>query len=356
MKFIFRLLACIVLPVSAFVMSGCQEKDTLGDTGFWGVSAPQTVMNSGEMVTISFETSDAWTIDPVTSDGEDWITVRATDNSESAGKGTVRMSIAQNNGAARSVDVFITVSGFERSLLCTISQGEGSGEMNSAINEAMHSRLMEDYLWKDDYAALSNEGKIEMDAAWSDFLYTNLTKLGETNIEDGGRYREYSTLAGERYIYSYIEEVSSTRSQPQTRAASAYGLGLGPTMANPLYDGMSDVGLVIGYVYQGSPAYKAGLRRGDIIYSINGNKLNLSNYSSYQQELYYAPQGPYAIEYYRYEPLGGKLDLVARTLDQPLAMGTFPMSPVLLCTIFQGDTEYNGQTYKSNIGYFVFFT
>ena len=27
--------------------------------------------------------------------------------------------------------------------------------------------------------------------------------------------------------------------------------------------------------------------------------------------------------------------------------------PVLLCTIFQGDTEYNGQTYKSNIGYFV---
>ena len=200
MKFIFRLLACIVLPVSAFVMSGCQEKDTLGDTGFWGVSAPQTVMNSGEMVTISFETSDAWTIDPVTSDGEDWITVRATDNSESAGKGTVRMSIAQNNGAARSVDVFITVSGFERSLLCTISQGEGSGEMNSAINEAMHSRLMEDYLWKDDYAALSNEGKIEMDAAWSDFLYTNLTKLGEINIEDGGRYREYSTRFRKRIM------------------------------------------------------------------------------------------------------------------------------------------------------------
>lgn len=26
---------------------------------------------------------------------------------------------------------------------------------------------------------------------------------------------------------------------------------------------------------------------------------------------------------------------------------------MLLCTIFQGDTEYNGQTYKSNIGYFV---
>lgn len=26
---------------------------------------------------------------------------------------------------------------------------------------------------------------------------------------------------------------------------------------------------------------------------------------------------------------------------------------MLLCTIFQGDTDYNGQTYKSNIGYFV---
>lgn len=45
-----------------------------------------------------------------------------------------------------------------------------------------------------------------------------------------------------------------------------------------LYGNGSDVFIVVNYVYPDSPAAKAGLKRGDIIYSIDNNKLNKNNY------------------------------------------------------------------------------
>jgi C-terminal processing protease CtpA/Prc len=45
-----------------------------------------------------------------------------------------------------------------------------------------------------------------------------------------------------------------------------------------LYGEGTDVFIVVNYVYPGSPAAKAGLKRGDIIYSIDNTKLNDNNY------------------------------------------------------------------------------
>ena len=73
-------------------------------------------------------------------------------------------------------------------------------------------------------------------------------------------YRDYSASAGERYIYSYISEVSSTKTIA-TKAgelASVSGLGIGPLFASIFEEGTNYIGLTVGYVYPGSPAGEPG--------------------------------------------------------------------------------------------------
>lgn len=59
---------------------------------------------------------------------------------------------------------------------------------------------------------------------------------------------------------------------------------------------LSDRSVIISvrYALPGSPAEKAGIKRGDIITSINGNTLNLDNYSSVMQPYYSA--NPYRVQ------------------------------------------------------------
>ena len=199
--------------------------------------------------------------------------------------------------------VLVQVEGYKNpETVCSITQSgtEEGGKVSTtdvALNEYMHKFLKEHYLFNDEYNTLDVSCN---SVSYSNFLPTYLLQM-KTNLEDGGTYRAFSANSGERYIYSYIEKLGE-RTRAVTRATSVVGTGLGTFFSSYMAD-KTTIGLAIGYVFEGSPADKAGLRRGDVIVSVNGNTVNKSNYKQYMSDLYYAGGGQtFNIGYRRYMP------------------------------------------------------
>lgn len=292
----------IYMALMALAVIACTKED-FGITEIENPRAEKNVTVYGETVTVSFVAEGPWYAElELKSEGE-WATISQMKGIESAGPGTVRVRFSKNETESERVaELYVAVRGKDRMLVATFTQsaGENISAMSSALNEIMDKRLREDYLWADDYAKLEIDKTVNYDK----FLYTHLTKLGDINIEDGGYYRDYSASAGERYIYSYISEVTSTKAPIATKAGeltSTFGLGIGPMFASVYESGTDYIGLTIGYVYPGSPAETAGLRRGDTIYKMGSTRITRSNYQSVMQELFYSPSGTYDIVYARYE-------------------------------------------------------
>lgn len=292
----------LYLALTALAVIACTKED-FGITEIENPRAEKNVTVYGETVTVKFVAEGPWYAElELKSEGE-WATISQMKGIESAGPGTVRVRFSKNETESERVaELYVAVRGKDRMLVATFTQsaGENISAMSAALNEIMDKRLREDYLWADDYAKLEIDKTVNYDK----FLYTHLTKLGDINIEDGGYYRDYSASAGERYIYSYISEVTTTKAPIATKAGeltSTFGLGIGPMFASVYESGTDYIGLTIGYVYPGSPAETAGLRRGDTIYKMGSTRITRSNYQSVMQELFYSPSGTYDIVYARYE-------------------------------------------------------
>ena len=210
MKRIFNFILLIAVSVTLVSVSSC-KKDNLEGTEGSGISninnpwEGDSINSSGETVTINFDAEAAWTADIELSDEGDWAEIAAMNNNDAAGRGSIRLYVDPNSSDERSISVYVTVEGYPRTLLCELKQAAGDAVLNEALNSAMHAYLKENYLWKDEYNKLDESGDIDLSAPYTDFLYTNLTKMGDTNIEDGGVYREYSVYEGQRYIYSRID-------------------------------------------------------------------------------------------------------------------------------------------------------
>ena len=277
-----RILLYVLMALTVLASCGQEEPELqLGVSEIDNPRQDKTVARFGETVTVTFMADAAWEAELVLSEGECWAEIAQTLGQDAAGKGTVRIRFKKNEtDAERSAELFVSVAGGASELIASFTQaaGDATSAMSSYLNEYMHKVLAEDYLWADAY----NELEVDMSVTYDKFLYTNLTKLGDTNIEDGGYYRDYSSSAGERYIYSRISEVASTKAG---ELASVYGLGIGPLFASLLEEGTSYIGLTVGYVYPGSPAESAGLRRGDTIYEVGNTRITKTNYQSYMNEL-----------------------------------------------------------------------
>lgn len=360
MNKIFRyILSAGLAAVVGAAFTGC-EKDNLNDLSKYGISNlenpkdGQTVSRLGETVTVSFTADGAWTATLGLEEGEKWARVAAQNNNSEAGKGSIRLVFEKNSSAdERAVDLWISVDGHKRTVLCTFTQaGNSVNALSETLNKAMHERLLTDYLWNTEYKALDEKGEIEMMVNYDEFLNVNLTKMGDANIEDGGFYREYSVNAGKRYIYSYISEIGGSsasyapaapESKAQTKASATMGLGMGPTLASA-YSTQTDRCLVLGYVYKDSPADKAGLKRGDLIVGVNGARLDASNYSQYQWELYTSTSGTYSIDYGRYDSETGTKLVESNTV---VTAAAFELHPIIFASLFQNEDK------TINIGYIV---
>lgn len=348
MKKLFLLVLSAVLALAS-----CSKDEMGGISSIDNPRADKQVARYGETVTVTFQADGPWEAEIVLKDGEGWAEIAQVKDNDKAGKGTVRIRFARNEqGTERVAELYVTVSGGSRTLVGTFTQaaGDDTSAMSAYLNQYMHNRLVNEYLWADEYSKLD----IDMEVSYDKFLYTHLTKLGDLNIEDGGYYRDYSSSAGERYIYSYISEVATTKTVP-TRAGeltSTLGLGIGPLFASVYQEGTNYIGLTVGYVYPGSPAEAAGLRRGDTIYQVGGNRITKSNYQSLMNELFYTKTGSYSIAYARYvaNDAEQRYDLVEDNVAN-ITAASYGYNPILFAAILtNGDIE-GDETAPFNIGY-----
>ena len=326
----------LILMIAALAAIACTTDGGSALSSIDNPRAEKLVSVYGETVTITFVAKDAWSADLVLNGGGDWAVISQTTGNDKAGQGIVRVRFTKNETEEeRSAELYITVKGASKERIAILRQaaGENKSAMSAYLNNYMHQRLLKEYLWADEYAKLN----VDMNVSYDKFLYTHLVQLGNTNIEDGGYYRDYSSSAGERYIYSYISEITSTKAPVVTKAGelmSTSGLGIGPMFASLFESGTDYIGLTLGYVYPGSPAETAGLRRGDTIYQVGGNRLTRSNYQSYMQELFYNPIGTYKITYARYveNEAQQKYDLTLNNTVN-VTTGTYGYNPILFAAI-----------------------
>ena len=300
----------MLASAAMILVAGSCQKETVKDTGISNVTNPmegKSVYYKGETVEIKFKASAAWSAELEFKSGSGWAQITREKGKDAAGDGSVRMNFdANDSGEERALVLWVRVNGktdFHGFEIKQASQPESSA-MSEFLNDKMDQILSEKYLWANEYRALDRDLSVN----YSDFLYTHLSKLGDVNIEDGGYYRAFSSNSGQRYIYSYIQEVTDPASKVLTKAGTlteTYGLGIGPLFASPTGTD-NNIYLTVGYVYRGSPAETAGLQKGDNIYAVakgNGNPVLITrdNYQTYMKELFSSPSGTYNIMFARYD-------------------------------------------------------
>lgn len=297
-----RILRTLIVMTAVAVLSltSCtkQEDDSVIDNVSVSVGDKQVTFR-GATVTVSFDAPVAWTARVELKNGEgEWASVRSNTVSGEAKNGAlVRIVFEENKSTEERVcELWLSLEGYDDECICTLTQAVSSTAADAAIsqylNSYMHEILKTDYLFNDAY----NEHEVDLSVNYQEFLSTNLLALGDVNEADGG----YSKETGERYIYTNISEV-----QVGTKAIETGGFGFGPFISTALADGSTDMGIAPAYVRRGSPAEAAGLRRGDVIYGVNGQKLTDKNYRTYMTTLYQGTSGTYTFDFMRLEDNDG---------------------------------------------------
>ncbi len=279
-----------------------------GVINFVNPAGDREISSNGETVSCVLMAEDVYTASlEFVSGGEDWASITKGETGE-AGRNTVRLVFEKNaTDQPRSVTLHVQVEGYDQVQLAEFvqKQDEASAEkqLNSTLNTYMHKRLQQEYLWEE-YNAL----EVDLSVDYREFLNTHLLKLGDVNIEDGGKYRTNSPDRGKRFIYSNIQEI-----EPVTKAVETYSLGFGPFFSSVISPAQGVVGLSVSYVHQGSPAWAAGMKRGDTIYSVNGVTLTEDNYRNYMTALYYSPSGDYRFGFIRDADMNSRYEATMST-------------------------------------------
>ena len=268
------------------------SKEEIGISSIDNPYADRQVSVYGGVVTVGFVADAAWTAELSLSDAGSWARISKVQGNESSGAGKVQVNFSTNKSASeRSAELYVSVEGaLDRIHIATLVQaaGENVSSLSSYLNSYMHERLVKEYLWAEEYASLD----IDMTVPYDEFLSKHLLKL-DCNIEDGGIWRSNMPDPGQRFIYTNIQDVTPV----SVKAAQTGGLGFGPMFASKLYDDV--YGLSVAYVHDGSPAHKAGMRRGDTIYKVNGKVMTSDLYASFMNQLYASPSGSYTFEFIR---------------------------------------------------------
>lgn len=302
-----------MVAILAFAVSCEKEPDNganPGDEVRSGISnvehsyTDKQVSYRGTTVSVRFAASAAWTasVKKLNAETEDWISVIAsTVSGEAKERCTVRIDFEENEtDQERTAELWIEVEGYDPECIATLTQAaagvSADAKINVALNTYMHEILKKDYLFDKEY----NQLEVDLTMDYNNFLPCYLGyEMGDVNIADGGYFRASQTNAGQRFIYTNIVETT-----PGTKAVETAGLGFGPFLSTPLADNSSYIGIAPSFVRRGSPAEAAGLRRGDIIYAVNGSQLTTSNYYSMMTSLYMNPSGTYKFSFLRFEDNG----------------------------------------------------
>ena len=307
-----------------------------GVINFVNPAADREVSANGETVSCVLTAEDVYTATlNFVSGGDDWASITKGETGE-AGRNTVRLVFEKNEtDQPRSVEIHVQVKGHDQVQLAVFAQkpDDASAEkkLNSTLNSYMHQRLQQEYLWEQ-YNAL----EVDLSMDYKEFLSAHLLKLGDINVEDGGVYRATSPDRGKRFIYSNIQEI-----EPVTKAVETHSLGFGPFFSSVISPAQGVVGLSVSFVHQGSPAWAAGMKRGDTIYSVNGVTLTEDNYRSYMTALYYSPSGSYTFGFIRDAD-------VTKKYEVSVATDIYRYNPVLYSAVMKEGSNVIGYLVLEN--------
>lgn len=137
----------------------------------------------------------------------------------------------------------------------------------SEVNNFVWSNLHDYYLWEKQVPALSDTKYLKTDSL-NAFLntYTDPQVLFKSLLYQPGKVDKWSFLVdNSKQIDDWINGISETM---------GYDFMLGRIAASDTLFGF------VRYVYKGSPAEKAGMKRGDIFVKVNDQKLTVNNYSN----------------------------------------------------------------------------
>lgn len=307
-----------------------------GVINFVNPAADREVSANGETVSCVLTAEDVYTATlNFVSGGDDWASITKGETGE-AGRNTVRLVFEKNEtDQPRSVEIHVQVKGHDQVQLAVFAQkpDDASAEkkLNSTLNSYMHQRLQQEYLWEQ-YNAL----EVDLSMDYKEFLSAHLLKLGDVNVEDGGVYRATSPDRGKRFIYSNIQEI-----EPVTKVVETHSLGFGPFFSSVISPAQGVVGLSVSFVHQGSPAWAAGMKRGDTIYSVNGVTLTEDNYRSYMTALYYSPSGSYTFGFIRDAD-------VTKKYEVSVATDIYRYNPVLYSAVMKEGSNVIGYLVLEN--------
>jgi C-terminal processing protease CtpA/Prc len=138
----------------------------------------------------------------------------------------------------------------------TVTPPPAATNPNTAPNKWIHEVMSYYYLWNDKMPSLA---KTDTLAKPKDYFYTLLNDYGKTDR------------------FSWIDE-SFTNLQNQLNGISTV-LGV-KNNAFFINDARTNIAFVLAYVLKGSPAEKAGLKRGDIILRVDDQVITNTNYTT----------------------------------------------------------------------------
>lgn len=201
-------------------------------------------------------------------------------------------------------------------LFCSCDDEDDNGKSNGA-NASKIDKLVYDIMH--DYYL------------WNEWMPTY--KKGENR--DPNEYFE-TLLYSYEDKWSYISDDSDAENAEL--AGTPYSMGYSPKFY--AYTKDNDVFILVEYVYPGTPAEKAGLKRGDIIFTINGESINADNYI----DLYYAESATFGLGKIDFSVEPWKVTLTEETLKAKAEI--INADPSVYDTIFYVN--------EKPVGYYVF--
>lgn len=275
--FIHAALAAIAIATASIAFTSCSDSDseqiTINGTGISNQSWSNTYEadNDGETFKLTFTASDAWTA----ASNASWCTLSPVRGRD--GRSEITVTVAPNNtGKKRTANIIIRVAGADRNCTLEVVQTPEAQGTYSDVNRWMLNYMNTNYLWNEPLASFDPDYSLSYDR----FL---ISALDFVDADDHRNRDDGHWVNGKRaYYYSFIDSDAPTRSAGEEETSS----GITYLSAGTYTDTNNDVLLLPAMVAPGSPAYEAGIRRGDLIGKVGGTRVTRSNYSALAEKLF----------------------------------------------------------------------
>ena len=350
MKNLFKMALCAL----AIMLAACTDPNGGVDNTPKGITNKSCedkmeIKGEAQQVTITITADNAWTAKV----SNTRIATIVSEASGEAGTHEIVLDFTENATAySRNVTLTAKVEGVAQNItICRITQLSISAKGTDAnVNRSFTWPYLERYyLWNSDLKA---KGNPKWDQAYDDFLDSALKSIN-TNAMDGYWYTN-SNGESKWYYYSYIQRISQA-SQSATRAEKTPYQGYGISAYTiQFYEDSSNLHYAVEFVYPGSAADEAGLKRGDFICKVNGTTVTTSNYYELFLETFYyeVPVGKtctFEVQEFDWNTL----DLTTTTRTLTATSKTYFENPVLFYDVYSYQSTQD-ESKKVNVGYMVY--